>query len=62
MEGADDLLALDAAPVSEVCAQVRAERLEEVGITVLVTEEDQIPSEVADGLDVSGLEFMREAD
>jgi hypothetical protein len=58
MEGADDLFAFDDAAVTEVCAEVWAERIEEMRVAILVTEEDKIAPEVSDGLDVSGLEFM----
>ena len=62
MEGADDLFAFDATAMSEMWAKMRAERLEQVRVTVFVPEENEIASEVADGLDISGLEFVREAD
>ena len=58
MKGADDLVAFNAAPVPEVCAEVRAVGCEEGGGPLLATEQDIVLAEVAKRFDVSGLEIL----
>src|SRR5690606_25759785 len=62
VEGAADVLALDATAIGEVGAEVRAEGVEHLGGAGLGAEEDHVLAEVAHGLDVAGLQLVAEAD
>jgi hypothetical protein len=62
VEGADDVVAVDAPAVAKVGAQVRAVCIEQRGVAVLAAKEHVILSEVAKGLHFTRLELAAPAE
>jgi hypothetical protein len=62
VEGADQLFAVHRAAVTEVRAQVRAERVVQVGLAVVVTPEGEVLAEVLDRHDLADRDIARPAD
>src|SRR6185295_90445 len=62
MERADEVIALDLAAEAEVRAEVRAERVERSGLTIVTAEQHDVAAEVVHGLHFADGELVRIAE